>query len=258
MRRLTRKDKWGMAILAISGLVMLGFFVFPVFLSQRDPESLCLEDGVIQRHHIFLIDQSDPISKDYLNKISKVFEDVVSAMGSNDKVSIMFFSGKRGIFSENNSSFCNPGSEETANPFIQNPRKVQERFERSFYNRLKTKFSSESFSKRSAESPILENLRDLGLVEAVTEKAIGRDLIIISDMIQNTSVLNQYMAPPMPFAQFQQEPGFFKVRPKLEFSSITLVYVKRKKLEHLQSRDHLQFWRSYFRAAGIGEMRVIH
>jgi hypothetical protein len=74
-------------------------------------------------------------------------------------------------------------------------------------------------------------------------------LTVVSDMLQNSAILNQYRHPET-FEEFEHTPAFVKVRPELNDVGVTILYVRRSSQFNRQGKRHVEFWQSFFAASG--------
>jgi len=107
---------------------------------------------------------------------------------------------------------------------------------------------SDSVSAR--KSPIMEEIQQVS-VQAFFERPpkTSKHLAIVSDMLQNSAVLNQYRDPES-FEKFEHKPGFVKVRPELKDVDVTILYVRRSSEFNRQDKRHVEFWQSFLAASG--------
>ena len=82
-----------------------------------------------------------------------------------------------------------------------------------------------------------------------TPQKTSKRLAIVSDMLQNSAVLNQYRHPES-FEEFEHQRSFVKVRPELNDVGVTILYVRRSSEFNRQGERHVEFWQSFFAASG--------
>ena len=96
-------------------------------------------------------------------------------------------------------------------------------------------------------------------VEAFSDRKVLSDeksLVIVSDMIQNSAVLDQYRETPT-FEQFRQRPEYIRVKPMLDKVKISILYIRRPASAKIQNKGHVIFWRSFFEDAGASLVEVV-
>jgi hypothetical protein len=123
---------------------------------------------------------------------------------------------------------CNSGRASDVNEWTGNPRLLEKRWHEKFMDPLvQTLTRALADSVNSQQSPIMEEIQQVS-VEAFfeTPPTTSKRLAVVSDMLQNSQVLNQY-SDPESFRDFQGQAGFEKVRPKLDNVGVTVLYVRR-------------------------------
>jgi hypothetical protein len=117
-------------------------------------------------------------------------------------------------------------------------------------------------SSERPNSPIIETIEaaaQTSFGSMPEDRHIALSMTLVSDMIQNSSALNQYAAP-MDFASFSKTREWPSLRPKLEGAAVRVLYVlrdaARKNGQAIQDRGHQSFWEDLLTASG-GRVQTI-
>ena len=97
----------------------------------------------------------------------------------------------------------------------------------------------------------MESIQQVSVQEFLGKdlETVPKQLVIVSDMLQNTAGFSQYHGVE-PFDTFRQSPYYIKVRTSLSKVEVTLFYLRRSTSGNLQGRRHIEFWENYFKDAG--------
>jgi hypothetical protein len=259
-------DRIGWSLLILVALIFLGggiyYFGFADSAISIDPVTNCPKDISEASVSTVLIDTTDPLSPvqaEFLKKDLDVRAESVPRFGelelfdvepsSNQLISPVL-------------DVCNPGNKSDTNQWTGNPTLMDRRWHDKFLNRVDLGVGKMlSPLPSTASSPIMEEIQQVA-VEAFADRKVTNDqksLVIVSDMIQNSPALNQYRETPT-FKEFQRRPGYIRVKPMLDRVDVTILYVRRPTSARIQNRDHVIFWRLFFKDAGanVVEMRSIN
>jgi hypothetical protein len=151
---------------------------------------------------------------------------------------------------------CNPGDGSTVDQWTNNPARRQKQWEDAFDKPL-DKVEGEIGSGRSArQSPIMAAIQKIKLTlfdrEAVS--GIAKNLIIVSDMIEHTTLYSQYRAG-LDYDAYLKTDASREYRTALDGVGLTVLYVERAKLP-FDSRDHAEFWARWIQSNG-GSLRKV-
>lgn len=212
----------------------------------------CPKDGEYSAIFAVLLDTTDSLSAVQQEIVQKKLEDLAENLPRYGKLDVFVVRESSHRLIEPLLQVCNPGRASDTNEWTGNPRLMEKRWHAKFMdpldNSLKTALSDSAITK---QSPIMEEIQQVS-VQAFFEtsaKTTTKRLVIVSDMLQNSTILNQYRQPE-PFEQFEHQAGFVKVRPQLNDVDVTLLYIRRPSQFNRQGRKHIEFWKSFFTASG--------
>jgi hypothetical protein len=153
---------------------------------------------------------------------------------------------------------CNPGDGSNMSALYQNPQHARERWERDFRDRLAEALASVATTDEAAQSPLMES------VKAIALKTFGspqldrshKRLLVVSDLLQHSSLFSHYGAKSPTFEAFAASPGYVSVRTDLRSVEVQLVYIRRPGTAARQGKAHLEFWLAFLRQAGADMSKV--
>jgi len=97
-------------------------------------------------------------------------------------------------------------------------------------------------------SPVMEMFQLIAINEFKGFEGVDNEIIILSDMIQNTPEMSMYQNGLISFSKFKKSDYFSKVRTNLNKNvTIKLFIIKRDGSRAMQGdEDFTNFWFSYF------------
>ena len=252
-----RTSMWSWLILAIGIPVLIAGGITAYRKAQKqsliDNNTFC-EKGNLPQVTMVLIDATDPLDdvqkeraiaallKDAEHAPKRARIDIYSARPESKQLITPLFSK------------CNPGAE--TNPFISDAKAAKKRFSNGYIKILESAFN-EAVGKPSARtSPILESIRAASVRSfSRIPDSTRRQIIIISDMLQNSTVVSHYRGIGS-FDVFRASKGWPKVIVDLGGADVRIFYITRYQARNIQGRQHLSWWEKYFEAVN-GELSEV-
>lgn len=143
---------------------------------------------------------------------------------------------------------CNPGSGVGLSEFTNNPKKANKKFIEKFVKPIDAAIGSIVHTTSADSSPIIESIRGIS-VSAFAQpphEGYGHNLIIISDMLQNSSKTSHYRE-----GQDIEADKFGGLTADLAMvGKIDIKVFARKEHASLQGKALVEYWRNYVRASG--------
>lgn len=244
-----QKDRLGAALIAVILLGMLGAAGFALRAHQAeravDSQTLCPIGQQPVAVTEVLIDLTDPFSSDqaramrqmlrHLAQVELRRQELLSVWGVGD-----FEDGSlRRLFTR-----CNPGRE--SNWFYQDPVAIEARFDSLFGDTLARLAASLTLTQHASRSPLIESIQELSELPELCGQPGPRRIILISDMLQNSSRFSQYRRGSN-YEAFRRSRVFSALRADLHGTTVEVVYLPRKRDAALQGPEHREFWRHYLR-----------
>ncbi|HEV3111394.1 MAG TPA: hypothetical protein VGY99_12955, partial [Candidatus Binataceae bacterium] len=137
---------------------------------------------------------------------------------------------------------------EGASELTSNPQLIGKRWKMKFIEPLNKQLDTMLRGSGSKDSPIMESIQVVGVSVFDTpafHDLADKRLVIVSDMLQNTAGYSQYRGDES-YSRFCTSGYFLKVRSNLEGVDVTILYLRRTDVRHLQGKRHLEFWENYF------------
>ena len=233
--------------LAIAGLSSLAFFYFSVPRSPKlDPVSLCPVSGP-EGITVVLVDTSDDLPEIAQRQVLGILDDQITGLPAYYRLDIRVLDvaggRSRSLFSK-----CNPGDGEGLSDWTSNPRLARLRWIESFKAPATEAVKHSVTAAQAATSPIMAALQDIAVDEFSSNAAqqIPKNLIIISDMLENTRDYNQYQnLADLSYQRFRQSPAYLKYRTDLHGARVTIEYVQRLQPKGIDTVRHIEFWKQW-------------
>lgn len=203
-KRGSMSDLKGVA-LAVLGIGIAGGLIVSRELlkpAPRDEDTLCLvatpgsasaESESAQR--VVIVDKSDKWTDAQGQRVRSVILRIRDEMRANERLSIFVFNsavdyGFTPVF-----SLCNPGRGADVNFISSNPRRWEKRFLEKFGAPLEGILADLVRAEDGEYSPILEVIADVSNRSEFVQGRGEKHLVIISDMLQNSSVFTFFPKP---------------------------------------------------------------
>ena len=211
----------------------------------------CPKDGKYSAVFAVLLDTTDSLSPVQQEVAQKKLDEFAEEVPRYGKIEVFEVRPSSDRLIEPLLEVCNPGRASDTNEWTGNPRLMEKRWHGKFMDPLnKSLRSALSDTVSAKQSPIMEEIQQVSAQAFFeTPPNTSKRLAIVSDMLQNSAVLNQYRHPES-FKEFEHQPGFVKVRPELNAVGVTILYVRRSSEFNRQGERHVEFWQSFFSASG--------
>lgn len=212
-----------------------------------DKATLCPASGPLG-HYVILVDNTDPyrfIQREaFLQRIKTL---ATSHVPEGYLVSVYllgadFTQNARPVFEK-----CNPGLGTGKTEFNSNIQRVKKRYQSQFIDPLVMEADSLLLKESSAQSPIFEMLKLVGIGFERSNVQGPRTLILFSDMIANTKELMMYKGAP-DFSAFDKTAYGQISRSNLRDVRVEVEMLKNK--PDIQTDKLIHFWESYFDKSG--------
>lgn len=247
---------WGVVfiILAAVGFGLLITFNFMLRdKSKIDSNSLCPKSGYAM---IFaaLIDATDDLTLHQRNIISGKLREQILNLPEGALIVIGLVENNHDRNGKIIFRLCKPKSGENANSVHENPRLISERFNKKFYQPLEHALTSAVVAAGSNSSPIMESLQAL-VVQAFpyNQRHSTSELIIVSDLLQNSDAFSFYRGQDWDFFAKSQE--FSRLSRNLAGVDVALYQLPRPGAIKLREEKIIEFWANYFDLQGASSVR---
>ena len=255
-----------------------GYFVMQDLKTAKPDELGCYSQSGNRAYTTSLVDVSEPgFDKVQSRDLIKAFANMFSYdLSFNERFSMVTTAqSKIGSVSDPVVTFCAPAKSPAdlerieAAPATQVfiDRQAEKVFEKRFKPHLEAVFTTNpaDVDRQKNESPILEQIQSVSRMPGFSDSAARRHLIIVSDMLQNTSEAQFcHKQGHLPgFEKFKAKPYYQRVKPaSLEGVDVKIYMLIRGSLGTPPyaycTEDELSgFWHDYFVDAGARSVEII-
>lgn len=205
--------------------------------------------------HVIMFDRSDPISEQQAQRIRQTIDRYRNDASFGQRFDLYTFQGDTQHVLQPRLQICALGKPSEANSLIENPELVRRAYETKFTKVLDQAVSELLRGSQEKTSPIIESLRAASISSfgPVNAGEIPLRVTLISDMVQNTSLANQFASEPN-FAQLSKASAWITLQPQLKGAGVDVLYLMRltasRKGAPIQNRGHQLFWEQLIAASG--------
>ncbi len=241
--------KWKIAGVLTLTAALLGaaaaFYIWTTWTKiPIDEATLCPQAGPSAIHAV-LVDRSDPITPLQQARIRQVIDRIVSDSPIGGRVAF-YLSESDGIETlKPLISLCNPGKD--ANPLYSNPKRIKQRYDRDFAEKMDSVRQKLLIGAARDNSPIMESIKAVCIdAFGTATPGIPLRLLIVSDMIQHTTIASHYR--DRQFEAFLNSPRIGTVLANCRGADVDIIYLLRTDKRGnavIQSRAHQRFWDLY-------------
>ena len=264
-------------ILAVTGLVYLtatqwGALPFSTVTPQdvdvktaqaaaRTNAKPCTPDAIAPTHLMVLIDATDPFQAHEQQRIAALMREITTGRDRLTQGSLLTVAALRADTPRTPARFtliathCMPRNGSDANPLFENAAMMKQAFERTFLTPLQDAVSKAMTAAPSSTSPLIRSLHHMAALPGFTrEQAQRREIIVISDMIEYSPLLNQYRGGD-DWTQAKRHLLVDEMQNRLRDVEITVLLRSNDRIAPAQNRRHKSFWQGLFKHAGVGTTR---
>jgi hypothetical protein len=238
-------------LLGLAGFLVLGALGGGYWMVKKsrpvlDAETNCPKSGPTGIH-VILFDRSDPISEQQAQRIRQAIERYKNNAPFGLRFDLYTFSGDTSHALQPKLRVCALGKPSEANALIENPDMVRRRYETKFAAVLDQTVAELLRGSQEKNSPIIESLRAAAISSfgPVDTGQMPLRLTMISDMVQNTPLSNQFQTEPN-FQQLSRTPSWPTMQPQFKGADVDILYLLRltalRKGTPIQNRSHQNFW----------------
>ncbi len=242
-----------LALLAAAGLA-IAYLLFPR-PPILDASSLCPVDGP-RSITVVLVDATDDLAAVTKQEVAKRLADVAEDLPAYGLLDLRVLDpptqGSRSIFAR-----CNPGDGAGLSEFTGNPALARARWLESFQKPAIDGVNNSLSSSEASFSPIMAAIQRIA-IERFTGKELEklpRSLIVVSDMLENTSAYEQYLGD-LTFQRYQNSPAYRVFRTDLHGADVSVLYVQRATKRPISSASLAIFWAEWFKDNHVGNFRA--
>jgi len=259
--RRSQKNALGFIIITVVAIIIITFIVSFLkansSLEAYDPNTLCPLTGITGKT-VILIDRTDPLNEIQRQEIKVYLNDIKNSIALHSAIIIYGIDKPEPSWIKPDLFLCNPGKGEKKSKWTSNPMLAKKTWDIKFSKRVDETIDKLMEPLKIRNSPIMEAIKVVTIGEFVGNKnsGIAKKLIIISDMIQNTSTFSQYKNH-CDFTTFKSSRAFGHYLTDMRGIDVEIFYVRRPNLRNVQGKKHILFWQQYFNEMGAILTKVI-
>ncbi len=240
---------YGVLILVVVVAVLAGVVYWWINRNPPLTDALCPGNGPAG-HVVLLVDKTDPLTfvqRESFDIFLKGF--VERGVAPGELVSVFALGENYQDSAKPLFEMCNPGTGADKSEWTDNLKKLHEQYQNRFYQpmlQLATQLQTVTPGKTS---PIFEMLQLVSVNAFKKHTAINgtRRLVIVSDMLHNTSAYSMYGTVP-DYASFA--PTAYGRQTHVDLTGVNIDIQYLVNAPNLQTRRHVLFWEQYFNQAG--------
>ena len=202
---------------------------------------------------VALLDLTDPLNKAQKEFFLKEIKELKDQIPKHHSLTIYTLDEDLDLNRSRKITMCNPGTvediESTYDKISINPKEIKKRWVEGFSKQISDVVNNIMFDNNSQNtSPVMEMFQLIAINEFKGFEGVDNEIIILSDMIQNTPEMSMYQNGLISFSKFKKSDYFSKVRTNLNKNvTIKLFIIKRDGSRAMQEdEDFTNFWFSYF------------
>lgn len=237
-------------VLLLSGFILgAALFLHKSALARSRIDGCPLDERAINGMVIMLVDASDPLTLYQQQLLGKMIDKMQLSLQSEEQVIVYKLTEEKGELLAPVFEGCSLDNGKNANQLYENPELIQKNFEKNFAQPLKDQFSKIALDSQMKTSPIIEAV-NLAAQRMEENEVKHKKLIVMSDMLQNSSMGNQYSPHAL-----DQKKAFSLIQGHLQGVEVQVVYLSNGKSRLLQTDSHQRFWKELFKAGGAKSVR---
>ncbi len=255
-RRPRRRSDGGIALvlggvaLGVLGAGAIGGVIAFQLLRQEQPvdDLLCPANSLPSSHTIVVVDQTSAFTATQVATVRAVILQERDAIPVRGRLTLLYLDPDRPSEPTQIFTRCNPGTAADTDPWLADPERVQRNWRRQFEAPLDEALARLMQPNDSTTSPIIQTLRGLEWRPDFGREQAGRRLVIVSDMLENSSLHSLYAANPEDRAFSELEGGSPASVIFPEFAGV-VVHVRLLRSENTipyQDEQFESFWQQYF------------
>lgn len=234
-------------VAALGLVAALCLFIFLCGQGIREEKERVGEDGCFLNREsdtaqVILIDTSDRLPDLQASLLKSELELIINDAKRGDIVAIYALTRDSLEPIKPLERQCSPGPD--PNFWIEGEQDWEDRRQR-FFDAIDKALEGELENGGLPRSPILEAFIAIDARELRSRDRSSNRLVVASDLLQYSDALSHFETPLLPFKRFKKTAQYSALRPDLKGTSVQLLYLHRERYHHLQSPEHIIWWRDY-------------
>ncbi|MEQ9507238.1 MAG: hypothetical protein RLO80_13330 [Hyphomonas sp.] len=212
-----------------------------------DEETGCRLDREDPAHTIVLVDQSDPFNATDLDWVRSLLDGEARGLERYGRITLVVPNSASPYDPVQVFTGCSPGSAAEANPIFQNPKMIEQAWERKFHKPLMARADEALSDTVAPSSPLMEAMYTLADRPDFQDHVPVRRLILVSDLMQHSPGFSMYKSGADSDAWAESD--IADMRAGLDSVQVVARIVPRQ-VYALPLGDVKAFWKDWFYATG--------
>lgn len=243
-------------VLAGLAVAIIGFSFYALQPEPYDELTLCEISDELPPHTAVIIDKTDEYSEQQADLIAAVIRRTRNRLEIGERFTLFELDQDGQFDPRGRFSLCNPGRGDQVNSLFRNPAQIEERFNDKFNQPLESILEDLVEPKEAPNSPVLEALARLGQTDAFSSRAPARQIVIISDMLQNSDVFTIYggggtLPESMPEAIDVADTVLRRFGDSLNGVALEIRLIPRPRYVDMQRGPLKDYWNEIFAELGV-------
>ena len=189
---------------------------------------------------VALLDLTDPLNKAQKEFFLKEIKELKDQIPKHHSLTIYTLDEDLDLNKSRKITMCNPGTvddiESTYDKISINPKEIKKKWVEGFSKQISDVVNNIMFENNTQNSsPVMEMFQLIAINEFKGFEGADNEIIILSDMIQNTTEMSMYQNGLSTFSKFKKSNYFSKVKTDLNYNvAIKLFIIKRDGLRAMQ------------------------
>ena len=244
---------FGIAIALVAGAAIAFQLLKPPPFDER---TLCIVSDEMPPATAVILDKTDEYDEAQASLIADLLRRTRERLAVGERLTIFELDAEGQFDPRGEFSLCNPGRGAQVNPLFRNPRMIEERYATLFEAPMESVLVDLVTPKEAPSSPILEAIARLGQTENFSDRVPRRRIVIVSDMLQNSTLFTAYggagaMPENMPDPRDVSEAVERRFGRHLSGTEIEIRLIPRGQYTDLQRGALKDYWDSIFADLGI-------
>ena len=240
---LSQKDRLGYTIIAGVVLVLVALLIASQQFKPAKRDAMGCLPNAAPSSTVILLDQSEGVPIQTSREIERrVLEFITTKVATDGRVSLYAVSDSSSNALMALYEGCKPPS--SGNDITNSDKAIKARFDSQFLDKLRSALRRNF--RDSTTSPIAQAISDLSASQDL--RAAANNLIIFSDMIENSSALNMYSCTDGqgPIQTYRSNNAGAIERPSFSNVSVSVHFIPRRNLAQSTLQCRKQFWPWFF------------
>ena len=217
-----------------------------------DAATLCPQNGPVA-HLAILVDTTDPLTLTHLQSARQIIEQRVADAAVGTRISFSTVSPDSDIRRSAFFSLCKPPSGAEASQLTQNPRMIEETFQKDFARPLDNALTALLTIEEATSSPIMEALQEfVSTIPDFNTADAPRELVMMTDLMQHSETFSFYRGGA--WKSFADASGPESFGQNFDGARVSVLRIPRR-VEMADIVD--DFWVRYFDAQGFDRVNIM-